>query len=79
MRRCQQQTKCNLIAAQDYTLGDINPAAPDFNQGNGPAAEEAAADGALAEQAAVSPAAEVRHCACSSCVKDTVTHQTTQV
>ena len=61
---------------QDYTLGDINPAAPDFNQGNGPAAEEAALDGALAEQAAVSPAAEVRHCACSTYVMDSVTNQT---
>jgi hypothetical protein len=74
-----QQPESNLFAVQDYTLGDINPAAPDFNQGNGPAAEEAAAGGALAEQAAVSPAAEVWLCAHSSCIMDTVTNQTTQV
>lgn len=44
---------------QDFTLGDINPAAPDFNQGNGPAAEEeAAASGAADEPAAASPPAQ---------------------
>ncbi len=49
-------------ARQDFTLGDINPAAQDFNQGNGPAPEEAAeANGAVEEPpAASSSAAQAR-------------------
>ena len=52
-----------LLLHQDFTLGDINPAAPDFNQGNGPEpAAEARDEGDAEEPAAVSSpaAAQVR-------------------